>query len=145
MAWLALFGLCHYFFICWGDILFLYAAVGCIAFRFRAWEARRLIQWALGLFTVCVVLTSLFFGAQLLVGNAADNPASPMAEAGREVRAEYAKIDGEVTGELALYLGPYLPILGARLDTAIHPFVALLMSLLETLPLMMLEIGRAHV
>src|SRR3546814_17710761 len=52
MAWLALFGLCHYFFIWWGDILFLYAAVGCIAFRFRAWEARRLIQWALGLFTV---------------------------------------------------------------------------------------------
>src|SRR3546814_8467582 len=65
MAWLALFGLCHYFFIWWGDILFLYAAVGCIAFRFRAWEARRLIQWALGLFTVGVILTSLFFGAQL--------------------------------------------------------------------------------
>src|SRR3546814_3428250 len=70
--------------------------------------------------------------------NAADNPASPMAEAGREVRAEYAKIDGEVTGELALYLGPYLPILGARLDTAINPFVGVLMSMLETLPLMML-------
>src|SRR3546814_6672497 len=99
MAWRALFGLCHYVFIWWGDILFLYAAVGCIAFRFRAWEARRLIQWALGLFTVGVVLTSLFFGAQLMVGNAADNPASSMAEAGREVRAEYAKIDGEVRSE----------------------------------------------
>src|SRR3546814_4365487 len=46
MAWLALLGLCHYFFIWWGDILFLYAAIGCIAFRFRAWEARRLIPWA---------------------------------------------------------------------------------------------------
>src|SRR3546814_6037053 len=100
MAWLALFGLCHYFFIWWGDILFLYAAIGCIAFRFRAWEARRLIKWALGIFTFGVILTSLFFGAQLMVGNAADNPASSMAEAGREVRAEYARIDGEVTGEL---------------------------------------------
>ena len=138
MAWLALFGLCHYFFIWWGDILFLYAAVGCIAFRFRAWEARRLIKWALGLFTVGVVLTSLFFGAQLAVGNAADNPASPMAEAGREVRAEYAKIAGEVTEELALYRGPYLPILSVRLDTAINPFVGVLMTMLETLPLMML-------
>src|SRR3546814_6123108 len=66
-----------------------------------------------------------------MVGNAADNPASSMAEAGREVRAEYAKIDGEVTGELALYRGPYLPILGARLDTAINPFVGVLMSMLE--------------
>ena len=138
MAWLALFGLSHYFFIWWGDILFLYAAVGCIAFRFRAWEARRLIKWALALFTLGVVLTSLFFGAQLAVGNAADNPASPMAEAGREVRAEYAKIDGEVTEELALYRGPYLPILSARLDTAINPFVGVLMTMFETLPLMML-------
>jgi uncharacterized protein len=138
MAWLAVFGLCHYFFIWWGDILFLYAAVGCIAFRFRAWEPRRLIKWALGIFTLGVVLTSLFFGAQLMVGNAADNPASPMAEAGREVRAEYAKIDGEVTEELALYRGPYLPILKARLDTAINPFVGVLMMIWETLPLMML-------
>ncbi|MFC3784472.1 uncharacterized protein GGR90_000353 [Sphingopyxis italica] len=138
MAWLALFGLSHYFFIWWGDILFLYAAVGCIAFRFRAWEARRLIKWALALFTLGVVLTSLFFGAQLAVGNAADNPASPMAETGREVRAEYAKIDGEVTEELALYRGPYLPILSARLDTAINPFVGVLMTMFETLPLMML-------
>src|SRR3546814_18530050 len=61
-----------------------------------------------------------------------------MAEAGCEVRVEYAKIDGEVTGELALYLGPYLPTLGARLDTAINPFVGVLLSMLETLPLMML-------
>lgn len=138
MAWLAIFGLCHYFFIWWGDILFLYAAVGCIAFRFRAWDARRLIKWAIGLFTLGVVVTSLFFGAQLVVGNAADNPASPMAEAGREVRAEYAKIDGEVREELALYRGPYLPILGSRLDTAINPFIGVLMTILETLPLMML-------
>lgn len=138
MAWLAVFGLCHYFFIWWGDILFLYAAVGCIAFRFRAWEPRRLIKWALGFFTFGVVLTSLFFGAQLAIASAADDPASPMAEAGREVRAEYAKIDGEVTEELALYRGPYLPILDSRLDSAINPFIGVLMTMLETLPLMML-------
>ena len=138
MAWLAVFGLCHYFFIWWGDILFLYAAIGCIAFGFRHWDARRLIKWAIGLFTLGTVLTSLFFGAQLAVASAADNPASPMAEAGRDVRDEYAKIDGEVTEELALYRGPYLPILGSRLDTAINPFIGVLMTLLETLPLMML-------
>ena len=138
MAWLAVFGLCHYFFIWWGDILFLYAAVGCIAFRFRNWEPRRLIKWALGLFTLGVLLTSFFFGAQLAVASAADNPASPMAEAGRDVRDEYAKIDGEVIEELALYRGPYLPILGERLGTAANPFVGVLMTMLETLPLMML-------
>jgi uncharacterized protein len=138
MAWLAVFGLCHYFFIWWGDILFLYAAVGCIAFRFRNWEPRRLIKWALGLFTLGVVLTSLFFGAQLAVASAADDPASPMAEAGRDIRGEYAEIDGEVTEELALYRGPYLPILDERLGSAANPFVGVLMTMLETLPLMML-------
>jgi len=138
MAWLAVFGLCHYFFIWWGDILFLYASVGCIAFGFRKWEARRLIKWALGLFTLGVVLTSLFFGAQLAVASTADDPASSMAEAGREVRDEYAKIDGEVPEELALYRGPYRPILDERLGNAANPLIMVLMSLLETLPLMML-------
>ena len=33
-----------FFFIWFGDILFLYAAVGCVAFRFRNWEPRRLIN-----------------------------------------------------------------------------------------------------
>lgn len=138
MAWLAIFGLCHYFFIWWGDILFLYASVGCIAFRFRRWEARRLMRWAIGLFTLGVVLTSLFFGAQLAVASAADTPASSLAEAGREVRAEYAKIDGEVTEELALYRGAYLPILDERLDSGANPFIGVLMTLFETLPLMMI-------
>lgn len=138
MAWLAVFGLCHYYFIWWGDILFLYAAVGCVAFRFRKWQPRRLIKWALGLFTLGVVLTSLFFGAQLALASAADDPASPMAEAGQGVREEYARIDGEVTAELALFRGPYLPILDERLDNAINPLVMVLMSFLETLPLMMI-------
>lgn len=138
MAWLAVFGLCHYYFIWWGDILFLYAAVGCVAFRFRKWEARRLIKWAIGLFTLGVVLTSLFFGAQLALASAADDPASSMAEAGQGVRDEYARIDGEVTAELALFRGPYLPILDERLDNAINPLVMVLMSFLETLPLMMI-------
>ncbi len=138
MAWLAVFGLCHYYFIWWGDILFLYAAVGCVAFRFRKWQPRRLIKWALGLFTLGAVLTSLFFGAQLALASAADDPASPMAEAGQGVREEYARIDGEVTAELALFRGPYLPILDERLDNAINPLVMVLMSFLETLPLMMI-------
>ncbi|KTE37888.1 MULTISPECIES: DUF418 domain-containing protein [unclassified Sphingopyxis] len=138
MAWLAVFGLCHFFFIWWGDILFLYASVGCIAFGFRKWEARRLIKWAIGLFTLGVVLTSLFFGAQLFIAAQADNPASPMAEAGRDVRDEYAKIDAEVTEELALYRGPYGPILDERLGSAANPVVGVLMTMLETLPLMML-------
>ncbi|NIJ35363.1 uncharacterized protein FHR22_000012 [Sphingopyxis panaciterrae] len=138
MAWLAIFGLCHYLFIWWGDILFLYASVGCLAFGFRQWEARRLIRWAISLFTLGVLLTSLFFGSQLALASFSDDPASPFAAAGQELRGEYAAIDDEVADELALYRGNYLPMLDARLDHAANPFIGVLMSLLETLPLMML-------
>ncbi|PKP99570.1 MAG: hypothetical protein CVT74_07625 [Alphaproteobacteria bacterium HGW-Alphaproteobacteria-13] len=136
MMWLGLFGLCHYFLIWWGDILFLYAVVGCIAFTFREWEPRRLIRWAAVLFAIGVLLHSLFFGTQLVAAYA--GPESPMAAAGEAIRAQYAAIDEEVTRELALYRGPWLPILAERLDRASGPFAMLLMSLLETLPLMMI-------
>ena len=46
MVWLALFGLAHFFFIWWGDILFLYAGAGCVMFFMRNWEARTLINGA---------------------------------------------------------------------------------------------------
>ncbi|MCW0197955.1 DUF418 domain-containing protein [Sphingopyxis sp.] len=140
MAWLAIFGLCHFFFLWWGDILFLYAAVGCIAFLFRGWEARRLIRWAAGLFTLGVLLMSLLFGGQLLLASSAGDPGAPLArvEAGEAIRDEYATIDGEVQRELALYRGGYLPILGHRLDDAAAPFAMLVFNLLETLPLMMI-------
>ncbi|MCQ8811779.1 hypothetical protein NQU36_27895, partial [Escherichia coli] len=81
------------------------ASVGCIAFGFRRWEAQRLVKWAIGLFTLGTVLTSLFFGAQLLVASQADNPGSPMAQAGKDLLEEYGEIDSEVTEELALYRG----------------------------------------
>ena len=140
MAWLAIFGLCHFFFIWWGDILFLYAAVGCIAFLFRNWAPRRLIRWAIGLFALGVLLMTLLFGGQLFVASAAGDPGAPpgLAEAGQAIRDDYARIGGDVQHELALYRGPYLPIVDHRLDDAADPFSMVLVNLLETLPLMMI-------
>lgn len=140
MAWLAVFGLAHFLFIWWGDILFLYAGVGCVAFLFRRWEARRLIKWAIGLFTLGVALMSLLFGGQLYVAGMAGDPAAPpgLAEAGREVIAEYAEIDEEVEEELALYRGGYAPIMAQRAGNITDPVAGLVLNFLETLPLMMI-------
>ena len=66
MFWLALFGLAHFFFIWFGDILFLYASVGCIAFLFRKWQPRRLIKWALGFYVLGFVLFSAATGGMRL-------------------------------------------------------------------------------
>lgn len=140
MAWLAIFGLCHFFFIWWGDILFLYAAIGCIAFLFRDWAARRLIGWAIGLFALGTLLMSLLFGSQLFLAHSIGYPDSPaaMVEAGKNVRDSYAGIDDEVAEELARLRGGYLSIADDRFDHAASPFVTVLTSFLETLPLMMI-------
>lgn len=138
MAWLALFGYAHFLFIWWGDILFLYAVAGSLAFGFRSWDARRLIRWAIGIFALGVLLNSLFFGTQLTVAGMADSPSSSWAEAGRDIRAEYAKIDDEVVEELALFQGSYLTIVSERLANAAFPLFGVALTLLETLPMMLL-------
>ena len=140
MAWLAIFGLCHFFLIWSGDILFLYASVGCIAFLFRNWEPRRLIKWAIGLFTLGTLLLSLLFGAQLFFVHSAADPDSPpwMIETGQDLIDDYGKIDGEVADELTLYRSDYAAIVDHRLGQAANPFIGVIVSLLETLPLMMI-------
>ena len=47
MFWLLLFGLAHYYLIWFGDILVLYAVVGCIAFLFRHRAPMNLIKWGI--------------------------------------------------------------------------------------------------
>ena len=62
MAWLAVFGLVHNFFIWYGDILFLYAMAGMVAFLFRGWAPARLVKWALIIFSLGLLLWGLQFG-----------------------------------------------------------------------------------
>jgi uncharacterized protein len=140
MAWLAVFGLCHSLFIWWGDILFLYAAVGCVAFRFRDWQAQRLIKWAISLYLLGAMLMSFLFGIQLYASQAATEPASApwVIEAGDDISQEYRRIDRESAEEVELLRGSYLPITQDRLENVADPFVSVVMNFLETLPLMML-------
>lgn len=50
LGWLMVFGLLHYFLFWWGDILFLYAAVGLIALMMRELDTRPLLATALIVF-----------------------------------------------------------------------------------------------
>ena len=50
LGWLLLFGLLHYLLLWWGDILFVYAAIGLLALRFRNAEPKALVAAALLLF-----------------------------------------------------------------------------------------------
>jgi uncharacterized protein len=139
MFWLALFGLAHYFFIWFGDILFLYASVGSIAFLFRNWEPRRLIKWALIIFGVGLLLWGVQFGGLQILQFLATMPGADaeMVKQYKEIMAS-PDFDLNVTKDLALHRGPWWPIVADKLAEWYSPLTLVLQSITETLPLMMI-------
>lgn len=141
MFWLALFGLAHFFFIWFGDILFLYASVGCLAFLFRKWQPRRLIKWALIIYAAGFLLFTAATGGMLYVYYKASQPGATE----KQVKA-YEKIvkndDFTAVGtrkQIKLYRSGYAEIVSHKLkEQRWEPLSAVLQSILETLPLMLL-------
>ena len=62
MVVLALFGLAHFYFLWFGDILFLYAVTGMIAFVFRRQATHTLLMWAVVLFVANAGTSALTAG-----------------------------------------------------------------------------------
>ena len=122
-VWLGVLGLVHYFLFWVGDILFAYAVIGCLAFGFRGWEPQRLIRWALIFYGIGFVIWGFLFGfwAQM-------EAFDPMRDFARE---------------LAIYRGDYADIVAFRFNEWSLLFDAILLSVGETLPFMML--GMAFV
>ena len=59
MLWLLVFGLLHFYFIWFGDILAGYAQIGMIAYLFHRLSPKALVRWGIGL----VVVQTLLFSA----------------------------------------------------------------------------------
>ena len=139
MVWLALFGLAHYFLIWFGDILFLYAMVGMIAFVFRDWSVDRLVRAALIIFGLGLVIWGLQFGGLQLWQFVATQPDAP-ADTARQYREMMAGagFDMNPAAELALHRGGYSGIFADKLSDWSAPLSTLLESICETLPLMMI-------
>ena len=139
MAWLALFGLAHYFFIWFGDILFLYAIIGMIAFRFRNWAPAKLIKVALIIFVLGLALWGLQFGGLQLFQYFATR-ADASADMARQFRElmDSADLAFNVAPDLALHRGSYAAITMSKLDDWAEPLLFVVQSASETLPLMMI-------
>jgi uncharacterized protein len=139
MVWLALFGLAHYFYLWFGDILFTYAMVGCLAFLMHSWEPRRLIKWALIVYTLGFVLWAAQFGSlQFLQWAAAQPGADPdIIRNYNEVMAS-DDFNTNIAKDLALHRGSWAGIFADKAAEWWAPFIAVLQAITETLPLMML-------
>jgi uncharacterized protein len=141
MAWLLVFGLIHFFFIWWGDILTLYAPMGMIAWCFHRRSTERLLgAGVLLVFAQFMLFAILAIDAHQLAAAAAAPGAS------RETLHNWAALGEQVTprtqdleAALGLYRGSYGDILAHRLhEGPTELLMSLLLFGLETLGYMLL-------
>lgn len=141
MFWLLLFGLAHLFFVWWGDILHLYAIVGCVAFPFRRLPAAKLAAIAICL----VVLQQLWmlvlpFNVHLAVTEVAGgHPSAAAVEAYRTFRNAFGvSTPAAIAADLAAYRGSYAQVYAHRLPEALSiPLTNLWFGWPETLGYML--------
>ncbi|HTU10472.1 MAG TPA: DUF418 domain-containing protein [Allosphingosinicella sp.] len=141
MLWLLVFGLAHFYFIWFGDILTAYALTGLVLFFFRNLSVRALITWGVAL----VIVQSMLMGGgaweiNRLAAAAALPNADPALVADYRAFAEgFAPLQGEaLTSKLALFLGPWNGLVHDRLvDRTFEPFLGLTFFFWETLAYML--------
>lgn len=142
MVWLAIFGLIHFYLIWFGDILFVYAAIGCIAYLFRHWEPRRLIKWAVALFLVGAIFWTIAWAGPFALKHSVENDPNPHPVQVQELKeildqSEYTA--RYAPKQIAIHLGSYTDIVKHRwTEMRFTPFARALMSITEILPIMML-------
>ena len=136
MLWLLVFGLLHFYFIWFGDILAGYAQVGLIAYLFRKRSSRALIRWGVGL----VVLQFLLFlsfavGTYYLAANVS-LPGTPAGAVDQwhQLQGQFGAITGQpLAQKLALFTGPWSLQVEHRLGDFWEPFVGTIFFGWETL------------
>jgi len=125
--WLLLIGLAHGALIWMGDILFMYAAIGMLAYLVRKKSPRTLITIAICILPIALLLNSSYsFKAEQLRGTAAaieerialgesvSEDDEQLLEGWAEMRAFVAPTDEDVAKDVEAYRGDYAGILDYR-------------------------------
>lgn len=142
MFWLLVFGLLHFYFIWFGDILAAYALAGLILFLFRNLSVRALIVWGAVFVAIqCLLFAALGLGALYLSQAAADPGATAeIVEGWRSMQEGFATLAGpDLAAKLAHFQGPYSGLVHQRLiEDWMAPFTGILFFGWETLGYMLL-------
>ncbi len=141
MIWLLVFGLIHFYFIWFGDILAGYALIGLVLYLFRGKSIRALVTWGVALVAVQFLLFASFGLGALYLGQAvlAPNPDPELVEQWRGMQEGFAPLAGPALAEkLALFHGPYSGLVEERLvGQMLQPFVGIFLFGWETLAYML--------
>ncbi len=139
MVVLLLFGLVHFYFIWFGDILALYALSGMILYWFRNKSPRALVRWGVGFLTLSAILFGLVAMSTVMAGSSgSSSTATPGSmEARRTIEHEVGASSKKIPAELKLYRSDYSTIVDSRLNgRTSEPFMSFFSFGLETLGLM---------
>ncbi len=137
----ALFGLAHFYFIWFGDILFLYAAIGMIAYGFRKKAARSLLIWSAGFFILGAAMmaaSSAYFRSAQTEAQAADATPAEIKEWNKAANWG-AQSEEKTARDIAIHRGSAVERADHMLtDRTSEPFFGLIFFGPETLALMLL-------
>ena len=139
--WLLMFGMIHYYFIWYGDILMGYALIGMAAWLFRDKEPRELIGWGMALLTIQLMVMGASaayahsLSAAVSGGSADAGTLKAWQDLGREIAVPSAAM---LRDEFALFLGPWSGIAEYQLtERATMPFFFTFLFGWETLAYML--------
>jgi uncharacterized protein len=141
MFWLLIFGLLHFYFIWFGDILVLYAIAGLILFFFRNLSVRALIIWGVALLLVqCTLMAGGAWQAQQLAAAIAGGHAdASMVAEYQGFQQAFGRSSGQDLAQtMSLFLGSWGGLVQQRLIVqGLEPFLGIKFSLAETLAYML--------
>ena len=141
MFWLLIFGLLHFYFIWFGDILTAYALTGLILFFFRNLSVRWLILWGIALLLVqtTVVAGGAWHIQQLAQAMMASHPDPAIIAEYQGFQDAFGRPSGpELAQTMGLFLGSWDGLVQQRLIVqGLEPFTGLKFFLAETLAYML--------
>jgi uncharacterized protein len=141
MIVLAVIGLLHFYFIWFGDILFLYAMIGMVAYLFRKKAVRRLLAWATAFFLLNAAMmaaSSAYFRTAQTEAQAADATQEELTE-WKKAGAWGQQSEEKTAKDIAIHRGSAATRAEHMLaERAAEPFGSLIFFGPETLALMLL-------
>lgn len=137
------FGLFHFYFIWFGDILSLYALVGLIVLACLKWSIKTQLWVGLAGYMLGVVFYAFTVFPWLVTGTALGDSSPEMAEMRDGMRAEMqSQIAEQAPVNEAIASGDYAALVAHRIgEQGLEPFTNVFLFGFETLPLMLIGIA----
>lgn len=141
MFWLLIFGLIHFYFIWFGDILTMYALTGLLLFFFRNLKVKSLIIWAVALLLVqCTIMAGGAWQVHQFAAAVAAGHADPdVVTAWQGFEQAFGRINGQDLAQtMQLFLGSWDGLVHQRLVVqGLEPFTGIKFFIAETLAYML--------